>query len=159
DLEGNGRNAIGLVDGYLVFGRVDGTLGVMPFDQGHPQSLASAISVVSDKPHSRNSGVQAALSNAGDLVYVKATNRSRIVFIDDQGRVTRTTSDDHNLVGPRVSPDGRRVVAADVSDDANTADLWMFDTRSSVLERLTTDGHSNSPSWTPDGKSILYTHW
>jgi serine/threonine protein kinase len=156
-LDGTARNPIGLARGYLAFNRGDGTLGVAPFDLDRTTSITSVVPV-DDRPYVRNSGMAATLSQTGDLAYLRKTNRTRLVLLDAQGQIIRSTSDDHNLIHPRISPDGRRIVAGDLSDDSNTSDLWMFDLTSEALQRLTTDGHSSAPEWLPDGRHIVYRH-
>jgi serine/threonine-protein kinase len=112
ELEGGGTNPIGFAGGFLVFGRSDGTLGVAPF---YPQTTTSVQEVIPvlDAPLVRNSGLEASLSRAGDLVYVKASDRSRITFLDAQGRVAGGISDEHRFDpdNMRISPDGRQIVA------------------------------------------------
>jgi hypothetical protein len=51
DLDGEGENPIGLVGGYLVFGRLDGTLGVALFDPARARSVVAVIPVL-DAPFS-----------------------------------------------------------------------------------------------------------
>jgi len=106
----------------------------------------------------RNSGIQASLADNGDLAYVRATNRTRLALLDRQGRALQTSDAEHNLIGPRISPDGRLIVANELSDLTDRADLWLFDRESGVLQRLTTDGNSFRPQWTPDGRGIVYLH-
>jgi Tol biopolymer transport system component len=155
DLEGGAENPIGMVGGVLVFGRNDGTLGVAPFDPARTRSVEGAIPVL-DQPLARNSGIEAALSAAGDLVYVRGKNRSKITFLDRQGQVIGIGSEERNFFWPRVSPDGKRIVLVDRSDNLVTNDLWLYDVASGVLQRLTTNGDSTSPEWTPDGQRVVY---
>jgi serine/threonine-protein kinase len=156
-IDGAAMNPIGVSRGFVAFGRPDGILGVAPFDPERTTSVASMLPV-DDRPHMRNSGMQASLSDAGELAYVRATNRTRLALLDAQGRVIRTSDADHNLIGPRLSPGGRLIVAGELSDSTDRGDLWLFDRESSVLQRLTTDGASFSPQWMPDGRGVIYRH-
>jgi eukaryotic-like serine/threonine-protein kinase len=54
---------------------------------------------------------------------------------------------------PRFSPDGRQL-ALEIT--AGISDLWIYDFARSSLTRLTTEGSSNFPVWTRDGKRIAY---
>ena len=55
---------------------------------------------------------------------------------------------------PRVSPDRARI-ALDVGSGA-AADIHVYDLRRDHLTRLTSDGSSRFPLWTPDGERIVF---
>lgn len=66
---------------------------------------------------------------------------------------------------PSWSPDGGRLVFAVRSledarsgPEAGETDLYLVTLDGSDLNRLTTDGVSSQPSWSPDGSEIAYTH-
>jgi Tol biopolymer transport system component len=54
----------------------------------------------------------------------------------------------------RLSPDGTRI-ALQISG-ANE-ELWLYDTRTSTLSRLTFEGENTVPVWTPDGQRLIFT--
>jgi Tol biopolymer transport system component len=54
---------------------------------------------------------------------------------------------------PRLSPDGRRVAVTVV--DAGS-DIWVYDLAGRTLTRLTFDRTGIRPTWTPDGRRIVY---
>ena len=58
---------------------------------------------------------------------------------------------------PRFSPDGRRV-ALDIADPAGPGrDVWVLDVAQRTWSRLTTNGISERPVWTPDGRRLVYS--
>ncbi|AGC42647.1 lipoprotein [Myxococcus stipitatus DSM 14675] len=63
---------------------------------------------------------------------------------------------------PAVSPDGRDVVFAKLPDSwtqgdpVTRADLHVYSLRTGKLSRLTSGHDDQTPSWSPDGKSILF---
>ena len=62
---------------------------------------------------------------------------------------------------PSISPDGRWAVVAaskaDVAENRQAGDLWLYATDGSVERRLTADpGDDNSPVFSPDGKSVAF---
>ncbi len=156
-LDGDAQNPIGYVAGYLLFGRSDGTLGVVPFDPARTRSVRNVIPVL-EAPLSRTGGGMAAsLSAAGDLVYVRANNLSRLTLLDAQGRVISVSADEREFNSPSISPDGRRIVVVESTDNSRHTNLWLYTIDSGVLQRLTSGGNASKPGWTPDGRRVVYT--
>jgi dipeptidyl aminopeptidase/acylaminoacyl peptidase len=57
---------------------------------------------------------------------------------------------------PRVSPDGRQIAVESISASGQSA-LWVYDlSGTAAMRRLTQEGNSTRPIWTPDGKRIVY---
>jgi Tol biopolymer transport system component len=56
---------------------------------------------------------------------------------------------------PRLSPDGRRLAVELGGDRSN--EIWVADLAVGTLERLTRQGFSDRPEWSPDGARILYS--
>ena len=54
---------------------------------------------------------------------------------------------------PAISPDGRSVA---VSIQGPTQNLWIYDLARSTLTTLPSAGSSQAPTWTPDGRRLLY---
>ncbi len=157
-LGGGILNALGIVDGYLLVGRTDGSVAAARFDPSKPRPLTDLIPV--PEPILNRIGfLHAAVSSTGDLVYFTATNQSTLTFVDRQGGVLRAMPDPRYYSHPRVSPDGKRIVVAIRTDDDDRSDLWLIDVASGALQRLTTDAASWAPSWSGDGKRIVYIHY
>jgi Tol biopolymer transport system component len=57
---------------------------------------------------------------------------------------------------PRWSPDGRQIAYIGTSDDLISS-LWIMNRDGSGKKRLTFKVHAQHPSWSADGKSILFT--
>jgi serine/threonine-protein kinase len=55
---------------------------------------------------------------------------------------------------PRLSADGRALTVQIVRDSKIDIGVFQFENRN--LTRLTTDGASNSPTWSPDARQIVY---
>ena len=54
------------------------------------------------------------------------------------------------FAAPRLSPDGRRLALS------AQGDIWIYEMDRDVLTRLTFDGYSDVPVWSPDGRRIVY---
>jgi len=56
---------------------------------------------------------------------------------------------------PRVSPDGTQVAVR--VDDEDEANIWIYDIAGAAApRRLTFGGTNTSPSWTPDGRRVVF---
>ncbi len=157
----DGVQALGMIDGHLVFARADGTLMAAPFDVGGMR-LTGAVRPLRDRVASSGVGTAVALSERGTLVYRSAEAAAlRLLLVDAQGRVQPLGPEARAFEGPRFSPDGRRVVVAIDSRAGMAAgrgetDLWMIDRQSGEATRLTRTGKAANPVWAPDGKRVVY---
>jgi eukaryotic-like serine/threonine-protein kinase len=153
-LEGEAENPIALLGDYLFFGRPDGTFGVTPFDPQRTRSVESVIPVM-DRPFRRNSGMEASLSSAGDLLYVKTANRSQIVFLDGRGRILRANPNEYMARLFRISPDGTQIAFANEETSAHS-ELWCMNIASGLRQSLATGMNAAVPEWTPDGRRVVF---
>ena len=91
-----------------------------------------------------------AVAETGLLVYRSGlAGESTLVWVDRAGLVTPLRSEMRGFLHPRVSPDGRRLVAA------RGGNLWVYDVALDVLSQLTFDG-GNIPLFTPDSRHVIY---
>ena len=157
DIEGESSNPLGVLDGYLIFGRRDGTLYAVRYDPQKLRSLADAVPVVNGIAWRGAGGIAASLSRDGSLAYVRGGNATQLVVTDESGTKTVATSEARDFTDPSqppaFSPDGRRVAVSVF--ESGVADPWLFDVSTSTLTRLTLEkGVAATPAWTPDGKRI-----
>ena len=54
----------------------------------------------------------------------------------------------------RVAPDGRRMALS--VDQSSNRDVWIYDSARDTRTRVTFQGSSSDPIWTPDGKDVAY---
>jgi len=96
------------------------------------------------------------LSDDGTLIYPKSNSSEtgELVFVDRDGEVVSAAGAAGEFLFPRVSPDGRRV-AIEIHNEAG-GHIWVYDFVSETLTRLTSEGHNSRPTWSPDGREILF---
>ena len=145
-----GAAPIAVLDDALIYARLDGTIVGVHIDfenlrtVGDPVLLGEQVSVVAG-------GVgRAALSRSGTLVYQRGATVGQLSLIDTGGAQHTLLPEAKAYIGPRFSPEGRRVA---VSIDS---DIWIYDLTSATTTRLTTVGRNDRPEWTPDGQRVLF---
>lgn len=145
--------------GHLVYAR-GGNLYAVPFDAKSLEVTGPPVKVVEGVFMSINSGsAYFDVSRTGALAYAmgKAEGGERtLVWVDRQGKATPLPLPPRSYLFPRVSPDGR-LVAFEV--EGVNHDLYLHDPEREVTTKLTTDGVSHAPVWTPDGKRIAFRSW
>ncbi len=155
-----GVQALGMVDGRLVYAREDGNLMAVPLDVATMRVTDAAIEL-RERVAASGIGTRVALSDAGTLVYRAGSSISRLTLVDENGRSEPLGTELGDFVLPRFSPDGRRVVVGRGGDRWRFSrgvarDLWLFDRSSGQATRLTRTGTASSPGFTPDGHRVVY---
>jgi dipeptidyl aminopeptidase/acylaminoacyl peptidase len=66
----------------------------------------------------------------------------------------------HRVSAPEVSPDGRLVAYAvstpDMEANRGVSNIWLITTTGGDPIQITQSGRDNSPSWSPDGKTLAF---
>ena len=145
DIEGDAVNPLGVLDGYLIFGRQDGTLNAVRYDPRVLRSVTDAVTVLDGVAARTGGGVAASISRDGSLVYARGGTTSQLVVTDESGKQVRGTTEPREFVMAAFSPDGRRI-AVNVQQEGGLADIGSFDLSTSILSRLTSDGYSTRAS-------------
>ena len=120
---------------------------------GEPQVIVEAINGTSP------SELHVAASATGLLLYGAFEQITQLAWWDRAGNRVGD-------VGPpldgtrmfRLSPDERHIAVQRLT--GGVQDLWLLDAERGVTTRFTADGTlSSQPVWSPDGRTILYTHF
>jgi serine/threonine protein kinase/Tol biopolymer transport system component len=100
---------------------------------------------------------EAAVSPGGILLYSAGPGASRFVWLDRAGKTTEAVSELNKYVGFRLSPNGKRFVAARGDDSPN--DLWLMDMERHVFSLFAPHvdrGILEPPVWSSDGRAVLF---
>jgi serine/threonine-protein kinase len=154
--------------GHLVYMR-SGTLMAVPFDArsrqvtGAPLALIEGVMQGVNAPNAgdETGAGQFAVSTSGTLLYLAGgigpIRERSMVWVDRSGAVLPlATTPAGPYMSPRLSPDGQKVAVSSRRGATRTTDLWVYDVLRGAPTRLTFKESNNSPTWSPDGKRLVY---
>jgi serine/threonine-protein kinase len=141
--------------GHLVYSRADALFAV-PFDLAHLQ-ISGEAAALSERALD-DEGAHFAVSDSGLMAYlaVRPTRFERsLVWVDSAGNRVPLPLPPRGYTDPVLSPDGRFVAFTVIGP---IEAIWIYDLARHTLAAFTSTsaGSSQSPTWTPDGKRILY---
>ena len=143
----------------LVFGR-NGQLFVLPLDRADGSFLASSAPVLEGVAGIPGSGVlHFDVARNGTLAYSELDPREsqfELAWLARDGTMEPLPHAPREYRAPRLSPDGTRVAVAIGPGGGQASDVWILDAKSNAMTRLTFDGICATPSWTADGKRVVY---
>ena len=146
--------------GFLVLSYADGSLVALPFDPARVRPTGPPVTIASDVAQPDAYGARAAVAANGSIIYPRAggvTVPRRLMLVSRSGKATLLVPELRSFGNPRFSPDGRRI-ALDIDDLTSAGgDVWVLDLVQRAWSRLTTDGTSNHPIWTRDGRRVVYS--
>ncbi len=145
--------------GHLVYETPrTGTLMTVPFDLEKLEVTGNPASIVEGVRHHNYpiATVDYHFSENGTLIYVprQTTTEHELVWVDRQGTESVVAEERRDYAGPRLSPDGKRV-AVNIFGE-NEQHVWIYDLEGDSFRLLTFEGHNGIPTWSPDGKWIVY---
>lgn len=117
---------------------------------GRPAPVLDPVLVNSGQ--NGNSGIF--VSRDGALITARGGTKSQLSWVSRDGSAIPVTRDVREYATPRLSPDGRRIAV--VAGDQGKSDIWIYDMDTGTFSRLSSVGAAASPTWTPDGKSVVY---
>jgi Tol biopolymer transport system component len=96
----------------------------------------------------------AAISPAGEILYSAANTSSQFTWFDRSGKRLDVVGEPGEYGAFRLSPDGRRIVAARAT--RGSSDLWLLDVERGVPIPFSEAGRQihTWPIWSPDGRII-----
>ena len=154
------QNAV-FANGHLLFIRGDlaGTLFAQPFDPvrmettGDPVGVASEIGVWGDYL-----GIgKYSVASDGSLLYSSFLLRTRLEWLDREGKSKGTFGEPGSHFAFRLSPDDSRIAFDLYDPGTNLSQVWIGDVARDVQTKLTSGSSSNiNPAWSPDGSRVAF---
>jgi len=155
-----------LSSGVLVFSASDGNVYTAPFDRS-TMRMSGSPTLLASVALGANTGrwyPQISFSDDGTIAYLAGNLlRERPVWLDASGRVTQRLETEGDYWGLSLSPDGRRIAYSLRTDNRTTGasprgtgDVWVEELATHARTRLTTQWFNARPSWSPDGKFVLF---
>ena len=145
--------------GHIVFARA-GKLMAVRFDARRREVTGTAFEVQDGVMMSRNTGAaDYVVSKRGDLAYVPGAaegGRRRLVWVDRSGKALPLPLPPASYLYPRIAPDGNTLA---VEIEGPNHDFYLYDFKRTVLSKITTDGLSHDPVWSPDGQHLAFRSW
>jgi len=153
-----GSHASYLPTGHILYVR-KGSFFIAPFDPGSRTLTGPTRELFSGGQMMVESGAASyAVSRNGILVYPPggpAPSKEYVVdWLNPDNTTTPIITDPRSYGDIALSPDGTRLA---VAVNAANNDIWTWDIRQKVMQRLTFGGGNHgSPVWTADGKRVVF---
>ncbi len=145
--------------GHILFAR-GGRILAAPFDTGRLEVVGPPVPVLDGVFMCVNTvAAHYSLASDGTLAYAPGMvlgGDRKLVWVDRDGKELLLPLPGRPYLHPRLSPDGKSLA---VEIEGPTHDLWTYDFNTSIFSKVTLDGLSHWPLWTPDGGRLTYRVW
>jgi Tol biopolymer transport system component len=152
-----GVSPLGYTDGWLLYGRADGTIAAIKFDPRSGRATGEPVALLDGVSWKPEGGVNATMSSSGSLIYLRGGSNAFLSVLDARGSPLNTNGELRSYWGPTWSPDGKRIaVEVRTTGPGPTNAIWIYDVASGVFSRVTSRVSAERPSWTADGQRIAF---
>jgi Tol biopolymer transport system component len=145
--------------GHLTYMRA-GTLFALPFDLARGAATGPEAPVVDGVSGVGPPGyADYAFSPAGILAYAAGAvgaQGTTLAWADRKGAIENIAPDPVLWGTGRLSPDATRIANA-ITSSGSGRDIWSYDIARKTSIRLSFEGGSDYPIWSPDGRRIVFS--
>ena len=146
---------LGMIGDHLIYVAPKGELVAVPFDRRARKPIGQGVQVGEGVLVDPTVGAKASLSASGTLTYLAGRAQFQPVVVRPGGAEAPSMIREPGTYStPRYSPDGHRFAISAVGTGG--VDIWIYDIPRNTFTRLTSDGASHRPEWTPDGRSVIF---
>jgi Tol biopolymer transport system component/tRNA A-37 threonylcarbamoyl transferase component Bud32 len=148
--------------GHILYASTEGMLFAVPFDAGTLRVNGEPFMILDGIRAATSGAATYAVARNGTLVYVPGEVQAGgmpIQIVDRSGNSRQILPQRGFFSYPRVSPDGRRIaltMGSQPTSPPTNPDIWIADTASKGMMRLTTDSVSARATWLGNDR-IAYT--
>jgi serine/threonine-protein kinase len=155
-LSNQGGTALYSSTGHIIYAS-RGTILAVPFDLERLEFAGPPRMLVEGVRTERWAVGQFALSSNGMIVFAPGRDCTvgSLVWIDRKGVVQPVGAPSGDYQHFRISPDGSKLALPTVG--VGGTDIWLYDFSRDNTTRLTFDGRSSYPLWSPDGDIVFFS--
>ncbi len=152
-----GVRPLAVIGRILVYVQSDGAvMGVMLDKSGrHTSGAPTPVLDPVDVLQGLNGNSEIFVSKGGALLTSRGGTKTRLAWISKSGEVSPLSSETRQFGDPQLSPDGSRIAVS--IQDVDKSAIWIYEVSTGTFSRLSSADAATSPSWTPDGNSVVYT--
>ena len=143
--------------GQLFFWR-EGSLLAQAFDTRSFKLTGQPVPVADDVHAFALTGFAAFSTAPGLIVYQAGPAAARLIWVNRQGAESDSVGSAADYNSVRLSADGGSVAVAARDPRLGTNDVLILELARGITRPLTSErGTENSPIWSPDGRTIMYS--
>ena len=143
--------------GYLIYGSTDGTIFAHKFDPDRLELAGEPIRIAQGVGGWLQISLDVAVSPTGAIAYIESTtNVGRDLLAQREPSITELLFTRAGLRSPRISPEGDRILYGLPGAAGSAPSSYVFSLSQGTSD-LVASPVVESGSWSPDGRSVIYT--